>query len=446
VSTRALFGDLCSGNIFRHDQEMHESLPDPYQDETQKSWNTSIINRSQTSSERGDYRGDISDGGDEIPPQAQRTNAATGSITSHIEISQYIHGDDSRELDKSAQIGITPGLFQADSDSSRLSTSQPIRSSPESEARGLRRRANLAEDNGRSRKRARVQRDHTDSMSENSVGDLEMPDPENAPQPTIAGVPGVSYYDTHDGVYRCEACDWEVWRPEGVCTGCDAGESAYSEVTDSTDEENNEYADAKPEQRNRDRYPRTCLSLNAAEDGGVNDIEAERRIDVTGDYLDGASAYDSTSSAAENEYEMNSFIDDSPIDTGNDEVTDGSESDDIDYKAQYEQLSSAYSYLKQEHDGLIDDHEAFRRDVLGSDYDDSEDPDEPQFDVVDIEVQDPPVSEVILSHVQGDSQSSVISTRRLRTRVDAFLAAPEDWHNISLMSTGDNHTEESQEL
>jgi len=249
---------------------------------------------------------------------------------------------------------------------------------------------------------------------------------------------------THDDVYRCEGCDWEVWRPEGVCTGCDADEPAYSEVTDSTDEEgSNEHADAKSKQRNRNRYPRTCLQLNAAEDDGVNDVEAEWRIDVTGTYLDGASAYDSTSSAAENEYEMNSFIDDSPIDTGNDEVTDGSASDDIDYKARYEQLSSAYSNLKQERNDLINDHEAFRRDVLASEYNNSEDPDEPQFDVVDIEVQDPPVLEVVLSHVQGESQSSVISTRRLRTRVDTFLAPPEDWHNISLMSIGDSHTEES---
>lgn len=195
MSTRALFGDLCAGNTFRHDREMHESLPDPYQDETQKSWNTSIINSSQTSSEDGDYQDDISGGGDEIPLQAQRTNAATGSIASQIEISQNIYRDDSRELGESTLIGITPDLFQADSGSSRLRTPQSIRLSPESEAHGLRRRANLVEDNGRSRKRARVQRDHSDSMSETSVDDLEMPDPGNASQPAIAGVPGVSYYD-----------------------------------------------------------------------------------------------------------------------------------------------------------------------------------------------------------------------------------------------------------
>lgn len=428
---------------------MLESLLDPYQDETQKSWNIYSINGSRSSSEDEDYQDDVSDVEDEVPPQAQRTNAATGSITGDIEISQNMYGNDSGELGKSTQIGTMSELFQANSSSSRLGTPQPIRSSPESEAKDLRRKANLEEENGSSRKRARVHGDHTNSMSQTPVDDAEMPDPENASQPEIAGVPGVSYYDTHDDVYRCEACGWEVWRPEGVCTDCGAGESAYSEVTGSTDEEGrNEHADAKPKPkpRKRDRFPRIFLSSNAVEDGDADDIQAEELIDVTGNYLDDAAAYDSTSNATDNEYEMNSFINDSPVDTGNDEDIDGSVSDDVDYKARYEELSSAYTNMAQEHDDLVDDHEAFRRDVLGSDYDDSDDPDEPQLSVVDIEVQDPPVSEVVLSHVQGGSQSSVISTRRLRTRVDAFLAAPEEWHRISLMSTGDNHTEESQEL
>lgn len=426
---------------------MHESLPDPNQDETQKSWNTSNINGSQTSSEDGVYQNNVSDGEDEIRPQAQGANTTTGPTARDIEFSKTMYGDDCEEQGKSTQISSTSDQFQADSSSSRLSSPQSIRSAPESEAHGLRRKTDLEDDNGSSRKRARVQGDHTDTMSQTPVDDSEVPDPEKASKPAIAGVPGVSYYDTCDGVYRCEACGWEVWRPEGVCAGCGAGESVYYEVTDSTDEEgSNEHADAKPKPRNRNRYPRIYRSSHAVEDGGADDIKAEERIDVTGDYLDSTSAYDSTSNAAENEYEMNSFIDDFPVDTGNDEVTDGSASDDIDYKARYEQLSSAYSNLEQEHDDRIDDHEAFRRDVLDSDYDDSEDPDEAQFDIVDIEVLDPPVSEVVISYVQGDSQSSVISTRRLRTRVDAFLAAPEDWHSISLISTGDNHTEESQEL
>jgi hypothetical protein len=417
---------------------MHESLPDPYQDETQKSWNTYNINGSRTSSEDGDYQDDVSDGEDEFPSQPQRINAATGSVVKDIDISQNMYGDDSGELGKSSQIGAASEMFQAKPSSPRSGT-QSIRSSPESDAQGLRRMASLEDGNGRRRKRARVHGALTDSMSETPDDDSEITAPENTSQPELAGVLGVSYYDTHDGVYRCEACGWEVWRPGGACTGCGAGESAYSEVTDSTDEEgSNEHANAKPKPRNRDHFPRIYLSSN--------DVKAEELIDVTGDYLDDASAYESTSDAADNEYEMNSFIDDSPVDTGNDEDTDGSTSDDVDYKARCEELSSAYTNLAQEHDDLIDDHEAFRRDVLGSDFDDPDDSDEPQFNVVDIEVQDPPVSEVVLSHVQGDSRSSIISTRRLRTRVDAFLAAPEGWHNISLMSTGDNHTEESQEL
>jgi hypothetical protein len=424
---------------------MHEILPDPDQDETQKSWNTSNINGSQTSSEDENYQNDISDGEHEMLPQAQRTNSATESAAIDATPSKNMYGDDCGEQGTFTKVGPTSNLSEVDSGPTHSISAQDVRSSAESEAQSLRRRASLEEDKGSGRKRARLQDGYTDFLPQISSVELVTPEADEASQPAIASVPRVSYYDTHDGVHRCEACGWEVWRPSGVCTGCGAGEPAYYEVIDDK-EGSSEDANAKPKSRNHNRYPRIYLSSNAAEEGGANDIKAEEGTDATGHYLDGASAYDSASNVAEDEYEWNSFIDDSLVDIGNNEDTDGSTSDDTDYKARYEQLLSAHSNLEQEHDDLINDHEAFRRDVLGSDYEDSEDTDEPQFDIVDIQVQDPPVSEIVLSHVQGDSQSSVISSRRLRTRVDAFLAAPEDWHNISLMSTGDNHTEEELEL
>jgi hypothetical protein len=447
VSMRALFGDLCSTSTFRHDQEMHETHPGPCEDETQHSCNEFNKYCSRTSSEDEDYQNDISDNDGKKLTQGQRPTLAAGSTAIDTVLSKDTHNDDCREQGTSIEVDTTSNLFKARSSPSHSGLAQSLRSSSESEANGLRRKAKLEDGDGSSRKRARLQGEHTRIMPHFSSDEIEMPEPEDGSQPVTADVPGVSYYDTYDGVHRCVACGWEVWRPEGVCAGCGAGESAYYEVTSSSDEEgSSEDREPRPKSRHYNRYPRIYLSSDVVEDGGATDVKAEERINATGYYLDGASAYDSTSSSAENDYEMNSFIDDSPVDTGIDEHTDASASDDVDYKAHYEELASAYHNLEQEHEDLVDDHEAFRRDVLGSDYNGSEDPDEPNFDVVNIDVQDPPVSKVVLSHIQGDSQSSTISTSRLRTRVEAFLAAPEGWHNISLMSTGDNHTEESQEL
>lgn len=106
------------------------------------------------------------------------------------------------------------------------------------------------------------------------------------------------------------------------------------------------------------------------------------------------------------------------------------------------QVSSTHNMLVQEHDEHIYNEE-LRQDVPGSDYYDS---DECRLSVEDVQAEDSSISAAILSHILCNSQSSVISTRRLRSRVDAFLAAAKDWHSISLMSTGDNHTEEELEL
>jgi hypothetical protein len=446
VSIRALFGDICSKSTFRHDQEMYETFPDLREDETQKS--NSEFNRydSRTSSEEGDYENGISDDDNEVLDQGHKLEFTKGLTAQHMNHSKDMQEETSIKQGISVEVDATSPLSKACSDASRSTPAQLLRPSSESEAHTLRRRASPNEDDRSTRKRARRQGDHNSAIPQ-EPSELETSEPEEGSRLEIIGVPGVSYYDAHDCVYRCETCGWEVWRPEGACTGCGAGVSAYYEVTSSTDEEgSSDTPKLKPKSRNHNCYPRIYLSSNAAEDNDATDVKAEERTKVTGYYLDGASAYDSASSTEENEYEMNSFIDDLPVGTEVDEPTDASITDDEDYKAQFEELTCAYHTLEQEHEDLVAEHESFKRDVLGSDYDGFDDQDEPDFEIVNIEVQDPPISKVVLSHVQGDSQSSAISNSRLRARADAFLAAPEGWHNISLMSTGDNHTEESQEL
>lgn len=446
---RTLFGNLCSTSIFRHDQEMNDTLKDPLEDETQKSCCEFSNFGSPTSSEDGGYENDSPGDDDEKSNQGHKLNidtvlAATGTV-----LLKDMRNNNSGEQGTCAEVDATSTLLKACSNPSRLVPAQPLRSSQESETRRLRRRASLDNDNDRSNcKRVRLNHNHASVMA-NLSPKLEMPEPEEGSQPAIAAVPRINYYDTNDRAYRCGACGWEVLRPEGACTGCGAGESAYYEVTSLTDMEGSN-GDQAPktmsESRNHNVNPRICLSSNAAEDGGAIEVKTEQHTKVTGNYLDGASAYESAPTSAENECEINSFIDDSSVDIGIDEHTDASASDDVEYKTQLEELASASCNLEQEREDFMDDHEAFRRDMLGSDSNDSGNQDELDFDVVNIEVQDPPISEVVLFHVQGDSQSSAISISRLRTRADAFLAAPEGWHNISLMSTGDNHTEESQEL
>jgi hypothetical protein len=439
---RALFGDLCSGYIFRHDQEMRETLLDPNENETENSWNTAIMHGPQTSSEDGrEIQDDVYDGEDKTLLEAQiNDNASVLTIVGNA-LSQDMRGGDYEESGGSDHVSTMSTFLKADSDASHTALTQLVRLSPGSEPHGLRRRVDLVDYDGSTHKRPRLDRDRAGISPQTPDGYLEIPGSENASRPKTQIVRGISYYDVEDDVHRCQTCGWEVWRPSGVCTGCDAGEPAYHEVIDYTEDEGrNERAGKKSWSKRRDRHPRISLSSTAIEDDGEDYVKPDDHLDLIGPSWDGVSAYDSTSNAEENEYEMNSFIDDSSIHA---EDADDSTRDQIDYKPLYEQLSSVYSRLEQEHDELLLDHEELKRDILGSDSDDS---DETQFDVVNIEVQDPPISEVVLSQVQGDSQSSVVSSRRLRTRVDAFLAAPEGWHNISLMSTGDNHTEEEQEL
>jgi hypothetical protein len=58
---RALFGDFCSSNIFRHDQKMLETISNFRDDGSQKSWNTVSRDCSQTSCKHAEYPYDIPD-------------------------------------------------------------------------------------------------------------------------------------------------------------------------------------------------------------------------------------------------------------------------------------------------------------------------------------------------------------------------------------------------
>jgi hypothetical protein len=100
----------------------------------------------------------------------------------------------------------------------------------------------------------------------------------------------------------------------------------------------------------------------------------------------------------------------------------------------------------------LQEHEEFRRTVLGSDYGSDGDSDMADPDMVfpvGVEVRDPPVSDVLLSF-EDQSQISEVSNGRVAARENAFMAALDSegsgWHGVAMISTGDNHTVEEAEL
>ena len=89
--------------------------------------------------------------------------------------------------------------------------------------------------------------------------------------------------------------------------------------------------------------------------------------------------------------------------------------------------------------------------MLGSDFDsgsDMEERDEDGMLIVDVAVPDPVITELVLSQAQEQSQNSEVTDERLRDRVQAFDAAlsVNGWHNITMVSTEDNHTHAEIEL
>jgi hypothetical protein len=68
--------------------------------------------------------------------------------------------------------------------------------------------------------------------------------------------------------------------------------------------------------------------------------------------------------------------------------------------------------------------------------------------VVDVSVPDPIVTELVLSQAGEQSQESEITTDRLRDSAEPCEAASsvDGWHNITMVSTQDNHTHPEVEL
>jgi hypothetical protein len=274
--------------------------------------------------------------------------------------------------------------------------------------------------------------------------DADTPQPQTSQAPSVAPSDAENvFWDDEDSIARCKLCGHEVWsRSMGFCTGdCADGpdEVPYFELLD-------------PEAGPR---PEIVVDEYASDDEQITNPDLRR--EMVGDYLDDDSdAYDTLDDDSDHRSEYTgSFIDDASIsdDVEHEEVSfsDG----ETDYKQLNNELQARYDRLLANYANLVDEHDDMMRDFLGSDYgrsDDSiasdiEDVDEEGLLMVTVSNPDPAVAELVLSQAEEQSQESEISAGRLRDRARAFEAVDDGgWQNISLVSSGDNHTHEEIEL
>lgn len=269
-----------------------------------------------------------------------------------------------------------------------------------------------------------------------------------------------AYWDPTDEVYRCGSCGHELWISTGQCSECSAVEEpAYFEVIDA------------------DLGPRPGIVY--VEDDTNNHMGFEETIELVGDCLDfDSSAYDSQDERDEHNdiYEMDSFIDDESVRDSQDEGEDPSSDEETDYKQKFYELQTDYFELIDEYGDTVEEYESFKRDIMGSDYEGLYSTDEFELNeesivVVDVAPPDPVLAEVILSQseqqsqsqepetpdsfvdglvpasTEGQSQKSEAVAEEENARAEAYeIALDGRWHDVSLVSTGGNHSVEEVEL
>ena len=200
------------------------------------------------------------------------------------------------------------------------------------------------------------------------------------------------YWDSKDEVFRCGLCDHELWGPAGDCSSCAAGDCSYFEKLD-------------PEQG---RVPDVAYN-----DYDTDDMSWEARLELAGDYLDfESSAYDShdeqSISTKTDNYEIDSFIDDTSQELDADKAEAASSDSETGYKEQFKALESTQQMLIHDYCDLLNEHEDLRREALGSTYDSDE-----AFDESDENAPDPLVTEVILSHANVSIVRSLSALKKI---------------------------------
>lgn len=296
-----------------------------------------------------------------------------------------------------------------------------------------------------------------DSNREEKSGSRPLPGIPNQDEPRNSSMDDAdlgTYFDTDDNITRCTACHYEVWTGStGFCGRChdeDVVMPPYYEVFGSE-------TLFGPEER---QMP----GLEANWDAEESELE-----DMLAPYLDcGSSAYDSQDEESRfaEEYEINSFIDDSPeADADAEKSHSSDDEEEIDWEGAFRKLLGEHDSLSSAHGRLIDKYYGFKYKILGDQYDTSDDSemedsvdemdsmdeldemDEDGLLMVDVKVQDPAVTELVLSQAMEQTQEESLSPEQIRDRIEAFEAASNgEWHSVTMLSTGDNHTLREIEL
>jgi hypothetical protein len=252
----------------------------------------------------------------------------------------------------------------------------------------------------------------------------------------------MAIYDPKDQVFRCKLCANEIWGDDGgFCTGCEEGpgEMPYYEALD----------------YDLMGYYRPDIVINEYTE---RELEGEERHHTVGDYLDDDSAaYDSQDSGGDHfheEYEVGSFVVDSPSGSSNgaDSNAENLSDNEEDIVAKYHELQASHTVLASDYCQLKLEYNELRMDVMGDDFQEDDDDERDEDGMIIIGVTEPRAvtTELIVSSAAEQPQGSVVSDERIRDRVEAFEAANStdgrSWHDRSLISTTNNHTFPEVEL
>lgn len=268
-----------------------------------------------------------------------------------------------------------------------------------------------------------------------------------------------TFYDHRDNVQRCIHCEYELSSLMGHCERCE-------EVGDDDERRTPYYEVLDPEMG-----PRPEIAINEYDDKFMDE---EDRLRYVGDYLDDdSSAYDSQDEKLgflEQYDEADSFIDTTSEKSDDSEDSDSDE--EPDWEKKYKSLEADHDTVVAKHKTLGQRHEIILSalqqteekyynllDDIGilhtSDEDDEDDEElEEEIDEEGNILVNPPalvpaIHELVIALAEDNSQNSKLSDGRIMDRVDAFEAVLSDdqgWQNISLLSTGPNHSEAEIEL
>lgn len=456
LSMKHSYSKYCTDNTFRHDHEMRQliTMQREDDDDDQKTHTTE-----SESSDSGDER-DVLESVFKKPPLPQHSEQSSGhsgasarsgehSTPRHVpapaEIIAISPNSQSQNLRRTL---IMAGLenLQNDSKRPRLDDSPsgesttmiggrdttPSRLVPAVVEQSLKMRQDHVLQQG-------IEEDASSSCpgADTPTSSAENVEPHNE---------AVSDKEVHFG--WCEKCHAECWY-EDYCTACDGDrdDPPYRETIDDGEE---------------------VLDVVYDEFTDVY-FEEETRREMLGadEYLDvDSEAYDTMDEEGyeRSELEVASWIDDrSDIpsnSSGKSDESDG-EGDDDEYweienaslqrrleaaEAKLEKERQAHQFTRVERDTAREHY----FDLLERQEEDYYDEDEDEIDenglhLVNPVIQNPTLAEVVLAHVNEESQSSATSGR-IRDRIDAANDAEQGWGNVSIVSAGFNHTEEEIEL